>query len=175
MDSPNRFERRSLRDVLVAQGFLTDELADELVNSAREENEPFGAVVVEAGHLTAWDLAKIVTLHYNMPCLPLHEFTYDAVLADGLPAATLYQYQVLPVGRFGKARSFAVVEPPSRTLLDALTESCGSHLFFFVAEAPEIRRLLSEHVKVVDPSADASWQDVFDAAEENLVGDKNDD
>jgi len=169
MDPHNRFERRTLRDVLVAQGVLTEELADELMTSAREDNEPFGAVVIDAGHMTPWDLAKTVSAHYNLPCLPLADFTFDPELAEGIPPATLYQYQVVPVGRFGKVRSFAVIEPPPRECLAALTEACGPRLFFFAAEAHEVRRVLQENVKVMDAHADDAWQSIFDAADQNVL------
>lgn len=169
MDVHNRFERRSLRDVLIAQGALSAELADELVSSAREENESFGAVVVEAGHMTAWDLAKAVITHYQMPYLPLGGFHFDRDLVAGLPTATLYQYNVLPIGRFGKAWSFAVIEPPSRDCISELQDACGNHLYFFVSEVQEVQRLLNENVKVVDSSGDTSWTAVFDAGEESLL------
>ena len=172
MDVHNRFERRSLRDVLIAQGVLTAELADELISSAREENEPFGAVVVEAGHMTAWDLAKAIITHYQMPFLPLQGFHYDEELAEGLPTATLYQYNCLPVGRFGKVRSFAVGEPPSRDCIAELQEACGNNLFFFVSEVHEVQRLLGDNVKVVDTKADSSWQSVFDAGNQSVLSDE---
>jgi len=171
MDVHNRFERRSLRDVLIAQGVLTAELADELMSSAREENEPFGAVVVEAGHMTAWDLAKAVTTHYQLPYLPLQGFHYDGELCEGIPAPVLYHYQVLPVGRFGKIRSFAVIEPPSRDCINELQEACGNSLFFFVGEAPEVQRLLNENIKVVDTQADTSWHTIFDVGDQNVLDD----
>ena len=169
MDVHNRFERRSLRDVLIAQGALSAELADELVSSAREDNESFGAVVVDAGHMTAWDLAKTVITHYQLPFLPLQGFHFDAELAAGLPTATLYQHNVLPVGRFGKAWSFAVIEPPSRDCINDLQEACGNNLFFFVSEVQEVQRLLSDNVKVVDTQGDRSWTAVFDAGEESVL------
>jgi len=169
MDAHNRFERRSLRDVLIAQGALSAELADELVSSAREENEPLGAVVVDAGHMTAWDLAKAIITHYQMPYLPLQGFQYDEELADGLPTATLYQHNILPVGRFGKVCSFAVVEPPSRDCINELQEACGNNLFFFVSEVQEVQRLLNDNVKVVDAKGDTSWTAVFDAGHESVM------
>jgi hypothetical protein len=169
MDPRNRFERRSLRDVLVAQTVLSEETADELMSSAREHNEPFGAVVVESGHLSAWDLAKMVATHYQMPYLPLPGYRWDRDLADGIPAATLYQFLVLPVGRFGKVRSFAVVEPPNRDCLSALQDACGSHLFFFVAEVNDLQRILRENVKVVDTASDTSWQSIFDEADQSVA------
>ena len=169
MDAHDRFERRSLRDVLLAQGVLSSELADELMSSARDTHEPFGAVVVDAGHLTAWDLAKVVATHYQLPYIPLSGFEYDRDLAEGLPPATLYQYLILPIGRFGRVRSFAVIEPPCRDCINALRDACQTDLFFFVAEAPEVQRLLRENVKVVDTKADTSWQNIFEAGNRNVL------
>jgi hypothetical protein len=169
MDVHNRFQRRSLRDVLVSQGILTDEIADELVSSARETNEPLGMVIVEAGYLTSWDLAKCVATHWQMPIIPLAGFQFDKELVEGLSPATLYQFHVVPVGRFGSVRSFAVIEPPSRDCLESLHEACGKSLFFFVAELPEIQRILRDNVKVVDTQSDRSWESVFDVGDQNVL------
>jgi hypothetical protein len=119
--------------------------------------------------MTAWDLAKTVAMHYQLPYIPLAGFQYDKELADGLPPATLYQYQVVPVGRFGEVRSFAVVEPPCRDCINTLKDHCGNSLFFFVGEVPEVQRILRENVKVVDTKADTSWQSIFDAADQSVV------
>lgn len=168
MDRYERFYRRTLRDVLVGQGALSAEVADDLAESAYEANEPFGYAVVDAGHMTSWELAKTISGHYQMPVLPLVGYDYDERLLDGVSAATLYQYQVLPVGRFGHTWSFAVVEPPSRDCLAALRESFGSALFFFAAEADHIKELMSHHVKVVDARSDKSWESLFDTADAKI-------
>jgi|GEM_PF-2617797 len=168
MDPFDRFHRRSLRDVLVAQGVISNEQADELIDSARQTNEPLGAVVLEAGHLTAWDLTKTVATHYQMPVLPLIGFRFDKELAEGLPPSLLHQHQLLPVGRFGRTRSFAVIEPPSRELIEDLREVCGNSLFFFVADAQELLRTLREHIKVMDVAGDSAWQSLFDVADLNV-------
>lgn len=168
MDPFERYTRRSLRDVLVSQGTLSQEAADELIESAYESNEAFGAVIVEAGLLTAWDLAKTVSTHYQMPVLPLINYEFDNAVFDQISPATLYQYMVLPVGRFGRTWSFTVVEPPSRECIDALREACGSSIFFFVSELPEVQQALQEHVKVVDVQADTSWQSIFDTGERRV-------
>lgn len=165
MDRHERFYRRSLRDILVAQGIVSAELADELAESAYEAGESFGYAVVDAGHVTAWDLTKTVAGSYQMPVLPLAGYDYDATMLDGMSAATLYQYQVLPVGRFGRSWSFAVSEPPSRECVDALKEAFGTALFFFVSDAELVKQMVGEHVKVVDAASDKGWHSMFDDAD----------
>ncbi len=175
MDRYERFYRRSLRDVLVGQGVLSAEQADDLAESAYEANETFGHAVVDAGFLTSWELAKVVASHYQMPVLPLGGYDYDPGILEGVSAATLFQYQVLPVGRFGTSWSFAVVEPPSRDCLAALRDTCGSAIFFFVAEAEAVQKLIADHVKVVDAKSDKSWHNLFDSADELIKGDTDED
>ena len=166
MDPNERFFRRSLRDVLVSQGIVSQEEADELVESAYRSNEPFGSVVVEAGYLTAWDLAKTIASHYQMPVLHLEGYDFDEDLLAAVPASTLYQYQVVPVGRFGKTWSFSCVEAPGKECVEALRESCGPSIYFFVSEVQQVQGVLQERVKVVDVAADDSWQDIFDSGDE---------
>jgi len=171
MDRYERFYRRSLRDVLVGQGVLTAEQADELAESAYEANETFSYALIDAGHLSPWELATVISGYYQMPVLPLVGYDHETDMLDGIAAATLLQYQVLPVGRFGRTWSFAVAEPPSRDCLSALREAFGPACFFFVADAELVKELISEHVKVVDAKADTSWTSLFDDADERIQSD----
>ena len=165
MDPYERYYRRSLRDVLVGQGVLSQEKADELVESAYESNEPFGAVVVDAGHLTSWDLVKAVCTHYQMPVLRLGGYDFASEMFEVISPATLYHHQLVPVGRFGKSWAFAVIEPPTRECVEMLKQTCGPSLFFFASEVPEVQAALQEYVKVVDVSSDKSWESVFDTGD----------
>jgi hypothetical protein len=165
VDPFDRFLRRPLDELLVGQGVLAREKADEMRAAAETAGEPFASVVVESGTLTPWDLARTIAVHYQMPVLPLAGYRFDKELVVGLQPETLHRYQVVPLGVFGATRTFAVIEPPSRALLDELTSACGTSIFFFAAEANEVARILREHVKVVDANADAGWQKLFDEAE----------
>lgn len=171
MDPFDRFLRRPLDEVLVAHGALSRERADELLESAKTSSEPFGAVVVESGAMTAWDLAKAVATHYQMPVQPLSGYRFDRDLFEGLKADVLHRHQTVPLGIFGRTRTFAVLEPPCRALLDDLTSLCGTNLYFFVAEGPDIARVLRDLVKVVDTTKDSSWQKLFDSAEQEVTKD----
>ena len=169
MDPFDRFLRRTLDDVLVSQGVLTREKADEFIASANAAGEPFSTVVLEAATMTPWDLARTVATTYQMPVQPLGGYRFDKDLFAGFRPEMLHRWQVVPLGIFGQTRTFAVSEPPCRGLLDELQAVCGSSLFFFVSEATEIHRALREHVKVVDPSSDSRWQKLFDSAEEEVA------
>ena len=169
MDPFDKYLRRPLDELLVNQGVLTRPKADELVSSALEADEPFSTALLDAAVLTPWDLARLVAVHYQMPAHPLAGYKFEKELFAGLRPDVLHRHRVVPLAVFGRTRTFAVAEPPNRGLLDTLTATLGTSLFFFVAEAPEIQRVLAEHVKVVDATADTSWQRMFDSAEAEVT------
>ncbi len=168
MDPFDRYLRRTLDEVLVAQGVATRERMDELLASARETNELLGVVVLEAGALSPWDFAKMIATQYQLPVQQLSGYRFDKELVGSVPGEVLHRHQLLPLGIFGRTRTFAIMEPPTRELLDELQGHFGTSLYFFVSEGPEIARALREHVKMVDADKDTSWQRLFDSAEEEI-------
>jgi len=169
LDPFDRFLRSSLDETLVAQGTLPRAKADELVSSAAQAGEPFATALLDASIVTPWDLARLIALHYQMPVQPLAGYQFDKDIFTGLRGDMLHRHRVVPLSSFGRTRTFAVLEPPNRLMLDDLQEACGPSLFFFVAEAPEIDRVLSERTKVVDATSDTSWHKLFDSAEEEVT------
>lgn len=169
MDPFDRFTRHPLEEVLVGEGTLTRTRADELLASAQATGEPFGLVLLESGTMTPWDLAKTIANHYQMPVHPLTGYRFDPSLLDGVDAGIFHHHHVIPLGAFGRTRTFAVLQPPDRALIDELTAAYGASLFFFVADGTEIGRILREHVKVIDTDKDSGWSKLFDAAEEGIT------
>lgn len=150
------------------EGTLTRARADELLESARATAEPFALVLLESGTMTSWDLAKTIATHYQMPVHPLAGYRFDKELLEGVEAGIFHRHRVIPLGKFGRTRTFAVVQPPNRELIDELTGAYGTSLFFFVAEGVEVDRVLREQVKVLDVEKDAGWSKLFDAGEESV-------
>lgn len=169
MDPYERYYRRSIRDTMVGQGVLSPEQADELAEVAFEGQELFSGIVLDAGLMTEYELVKLVALHYQMPVMPLEGFEVDKDLIASLPASAIFQHRVLPLGRFGSAHSFAVVEPPSRECIAALRESCEGALFFFVGTSGLVQQLISQNVKVVNVASDRAWESIFDAGDERVL------
>jgi hypothetical protein len=173
VDPLDRFLRRPLSEVLVSQGVLAKEQVEQLTESAKAAGDSLGAAIIDSGALTAWDFARTVSTHYQMPVHPLVGYKLDKDFANGYPPDLLHRYQLVPLARFGHARTFAVLEPPNRALINDLQATLGhaTPLFFFVAPGDEIRRVLEEKVKIVDVAADSGWQNLFDSAEQEILKD----
>ena len=166
MDPYDRYFRRSLRDVLLSEGVLTAEQADELTESAYAHDEPLGSVVVDSGYLTAWDLMQKIAATYQLPILLLDDYKVDDELLKSVPSTVLFHHGVFPLARFGQTWTWAITTPPTRELIASLREHCGPSHFFYAADMTHIQRLLHANTKVVDTSADDSWENIFDSGDE---------
>jgi hypothetical protein len=173
MDPLDRFLRRPLPEVLVSQGILAKDQVDALVESAKASGDSLGAAVIDAGVLTPWDFARTIAIHYQMPVHPLAGYKFDRDFAVGYPPDLLHRHQIIPLARFGRTRTFAVMEPPTRAMVSDLQQTVGhaTPIFFFVAPGDEIRRVLDDKVKLMDPSGDPGWQSIFDSAEQEVLKD----
>ena len=173
MDPLDRFLRRPLQEVLVSQGVLSKDQVEKLAESARASGDPLGVAIIDSGALTAWDFARTIATHYQMPVHPLVGYKLDKEFATGYPADLLHRHQIVPLARFGRVRTFAVLEPPTRPLIAELQATLGhaTPLFFFVSPGDALRRILEERVKLVDAAADPGWQNIFDSAEQEVLKD----
>jgi hypothetical protein len=173
MDPLDRFLRRPLQEVLVSQGVLSQDQVEKLAESARASGDPLGGAIVDSGALTAWDFARTIATHYQMPVHTLAGYKFDKDFATGYPPDLLHRHQMVPLARFGRTRTFAVLEPPTRVMIQELQEVVGhaTPVFFFVAPGDEIRRVLEDRVKIVDTASDQGWQTIFDSAEQEILKD----
>ena len=169
MEPFDRFLRRPLDEMLVSQSILTREKADSLLESALAAGDPFAKVVLDAGTLTSWDLTRLIAIHYQIPVQPLAGYKFEKELFAGIAPEALHRHQIVPLAIFGKTRTFGILEPPTRDMLDELQASCGSSLFFFASEGPEIARVLRDHAPVVDVATDRGWHKLFDSADEQVA------
>jgi len=173
MDPLDRFLRRPLHEVLVSQGVLSQDQVEKLTEAARAAGDTLGAQIVDSGALTAWDFARTIATHYQMPVHSLAGYKFDKDFANGYPPDLLHRHQMVPLARFGRARTFAVIEPPTRAMINELQETVGpaTPVYFFVAPGDEIRRVLDERIKIVDAATDVAWQTIFDSAEQEILKD----
>lgn len=173
MDPLDRFLRRPLHEVLVSQGVLAKDQVDALIESARSAGDSLGSAIVDSGALTPWDFARTIATHYQMPVHVLAGYKLEKDFSAGYPPDLLHRHRIVPLARFGRTRTFAVMEPPTRPMVAELQEAIGhaTPIYFFVAPADEITRVLDENVKIVDVAADQGWHTIFDSAEQEVLKD----
>lgn len=179
----------------------TVRLAEALSQSASVPNEritdalyqqdstgvPFAEVLVEAGDISEWDLAKLVVHHFQLPFLMASNIEIDPQAVTVLPEDFLFEHRLLPLQVFGSTLTIAMPVLVTNKVLQEAQQVSGKDLFPIVGLSSENARFLHQlfpnHTRDEDArrerqrakrsqeqSAD-SWESIFDVGDQEVLKD----
>jgi hypothetical protein len=195
----DRLKRKRLGDVLVDEGLATEEI----VIAALQEQQRSGAllsdILLQQRQVGEHDLARAIVEHYQVPYIDLRNYTIHKDLVKEVPPALLNRARVVPLDRYAKQMCFACQEIPAKEVVDELRKVSPGGIYFYVASAVDIKKVLEDYAPVAKPAAAAAakapagakapaqgkaaakvpavesadentaWKDLFDAANDSIL------
>ncbi|MHC4821090.1 MAG: GspE/PulE/PilB domain-containing protein [Planctomycetota bacterium] len=179
----DRRQNKRLSEVLSNEGILTKTQIQEAEKYLRQPEDPLGPHLIRCGFITSWDLAKCVCTHFTLPFFDLSSFKPNQEVVELLEPAFMHGYGILPLDRFGKILTLAVMEALSPEVLQSIVDKTELSPYMYVAPFDAIRSQLEEHAPYDAPEgADmpaatggdeddgGDWMSIFEEAEKNLTG-----
>lgn len=133
-----------LAELLSQKGTIPAEAITDALYAQDKLGEPFVQVLVNAGHITEWDLAKVVTENFQLPFLLASNYSVSDDAKKRLPKEVLFQNMLTPLDVFDNV---VCVVMPVMTPYEALAriqKEHGCELFPYVGLVSESRKLLGE-------------------------------
>lgn len=178
-----------LAEVLTQRGTVeTDAITDALYAQDRQ-GEVFVDVLVSNGHISEWDLAKIVVEHFQLPFISASATEIPDEVLTLFPKEILFAHRIVPFGVFDQTATIVLPILTPFEVLVRLQESAKLELFPYVG-------LISENVRVLGElypeypewakqaqarreaesrkgrgsggSASGDWMDMFDSADASV-------
>lgn len=176
-----------LAEILTERGVVPGEAISDALYSQQRMGDPFAQVLIGAGHISEWDLAKIVAESFNLPFLMAGNYHIDDETKERLPKDTLFNHMIVPLGVFDNiiCVSMPVFMPFEQAMKIQKEHSC--ELFPYVGlisenkrvlgelhkdypqwfEADEKRRQVEQKKKKKPPQGeDGDWMSIFDAGDQ---------
>jgi len=155
-----KLSRKQLGEVLVDEGIISGEQLAEAFEERGRTGEGLGSILVEAGFLTEWDLAKVVCTHYQLPFIVLRSVSVSKTMFELFTEDEYRSIGFFPVDEMGSVVTLAVSEMPEYELLEGIRKRTGLTPFLFVSLLSEIQESLKSATGVVvKPSARAKRGD----------------
>ncbi len=192
MTNYDRMKRKRLGDILVDDGLATEEIVISALQDQQKTGRLLSDILIDQRQVGEHDLARAVVEHYQVPYIDLKNYTLHKDLIKEIPAALLNRARVVPLDRYGKQICFACQEIPPKEIVDELRRHAPGGVYFFIASAIDVRRVLQDHAGLVKgaaaPAAAAGappkqpvtaeqsdentvWKDLFDAANDSILTD----
>jgi hypothetical protein len=151
----DRLKRKRLGDVLVDEGLATEETVIAALQDQQRTGRLLSDIVLETRDVGEHDLARAIVDHYQIPYIELKGYTAHKELFQEIPAPLLNKGRVVPLDRYGKQMCFACQEVPGKEIVDELRRYAPGGIYFYVASAVEVRRVLEEHAGLTKPASAA--------------------
>ena len=179
-----------LAEVLTQKGLVPTEAITDALYAQDKQSEPFAQVIVSGGHITEWDLAKVVVENFHLPFIMASSYEVNEEVRDRLPKEVVFKHLIVPLDIF---ENVLVVAMPILTSFEIMSKIQRQHdceLFPYVGLPSENRKVLGEvfddfndwwKAEVARREKDAvdfakkkrkrdsgDWMDIFDMGDEAI-------
>ncbi|HEX5052595.1 MAG TPA: hypothetical protein VFZ65_12540 [Planctomycetota bacterium] len=133
-----------LAEILTERGTVSSEVITDALYSNDKHGEPFVQVLVSGGHVTEWDLAKLVTEHFSLPFLMASNYQITDPARDRLPKEVLFRYTMVPLDVFEDIVCVAMPVMISFEEISRIQKECACELFPYVGLISENKKVLTD-------------------------------
>ncbi len=89
-----------LAEILTERAAVSSEVITDALYAQDKHGEPFVQILVSGGHITEWDLAKLVTEHFSLPFLMAGNYHISDAAKARLPKEVLFKHMIVPLDVF---------------------------------------------------------------------------
>ena len=179
-----------LAEILTDRDVVSSEVITDALYSQDRDGQPFVQVLVDGGHITEWDLAKLVTENFNLPFLMAGNYQISEAARDRLPKETLFEHTIVPLDAFGDIVTVAMPVMLSFEVIARIQKDNDCDLFPYVGLITENKKVLgdlhkdypqwleqqakrraeAESARKAAPSqgGDSDWMSIFDAGDQAI-------
>jgi hypothetical protein len=136
-----------LAEILTERAVVSSEVITDALYAQDKHGEPFVQVLVSGGHITEWDLAKIVTENFNLPFLMAGNYQITDDAKKRMPKEVLFKYTMVPLDVFGDIVCVAMPVMLSFDEIARIQKDQNCDLFPYVGLISENKKVLGDMFK----------------------------
>lgn len=132
-----------LAEVLTQKGLVATEAITDALYAQEKQGEAFCQVLVNGGHITEWDLTKVVTETFQLPFIMASTYEIEDEVKTKLPKEVLFRELLVPLDLYD---SVLTVVMPVLTPFDKIAKIQKEHsveIFPYVGLFSENRTVLT--------------------------------
>jgi len=135
----------TLREVLIESALVTAEQLNEI--DKESDGTKLGRLLVEKGIITAQELAMVIGLQLNIPCVNLSTYEIQPDALRMIPESMARKYDAIPLTLADNTLQVAMAEPDNIRTLEALAARTRKRIEPAIAPATEIQEAIDRNYK----------------------------
>lgn len=145
---------KKIGQILIENGSITsDQLKEALAIQKKQPGRLLGKILFEMGFITEDDLVVALATQFNIPYLPIGNFTLNDELNELIPKELIQKYLCVPLERIGNLLTVVIADPTNEEAIREIETATKCKVQTFVATVSEIAAVIQQHFNINVSSA----------------------
>jgi len=140
-----RISRLSLTDVLLKEGFITEEDLKKAEQYQRDNGGLLSYILVKLGLVTEEQIVVGLAEQLGIPHMKLTHYKLDPEVVELLPERIIRKDKVIPLSQSGNTLTVATADPLNVLVIDDLKAITGCNIQTIVATPSEIEQVVGDY------------------------------
>lgn len=169
-----RLKKRKLGELLVDDGYVTEEQLRVALELQKASGDLLGKILVEQGYLTERALARAMATQLQLPFLSTENYQFSKEIVGLIPPEICHRHELIPLDRFGNCITILMSGFPPIDVLAQISQLTNCEIFVYIGTSSDVQNALKEWISPdsmtqADVQVDDSWMNFFDKANEDIA------
>lgn len=147
-----------LGEILVKEGVITEEMLDSALEDQRKNGTRIGTTLIKLGYVKEGELLKALSKHFGVNSIDLRTQELNDSVLKLIPSDIAGKYLVVPISRFGRELTIAMINPGDVTAIEDIKFATGFEINPVVGSEEMILKLVQEHYNVQKILSDVMYE-----------------
>jgi type IV pilus assembly protein PilB len=153
-----------LGEVLLNQGLISEDMLSQALEEQKADGERLGATLIRMGFISEDELLQALSKYFGVRSVNLKTKQPNESVLKLLPGDIAAKYMVVPVARFGRKLTLAMLDPQDVTAIEDIKFATGFEIDPVVANIEDIIKIIESHYRVQRIFSDVMFEmDMSDA------------
>ncbi len=139
---------KKLGELLIEQGFLTEEQLKQSLEEQRRTGQRLGQILLGKKLVTEDQMVEVMAERLKMPKVTLESLIIDPHVIKSVPVELARRYTLLPVFRIGNVLTVAMADPLNIIAIDELSYTTGCEIRRAIATEHGIKKAIERYYSV---------------------------
>jgi type IV pilus assembly protein PilB len=158
-----------LGELLLKQGTISEDMLAQALEAQKKDGTRLGTTLINLGYVKEEEMLVALSKHYGVKSVDLRNIEIDESLLKLVPNDLAGKYLIVPVSRFGRTLTVAMINPGDVAAIEDIQFATGFEVDAVVAAEDALLKVVQDHYNVQKMLSDVMYEiEMADAGDANV-------
>lgn len=158
-----------LGELLLKQGTISEDMLAQALEVQKKDGTRLGTTLINLGYVKEEEMLVALSKHYGVKSVDLRNIEIDESLLKLVPSDLAGKYLIVPVSRFGRTLTVAMINPGDVAAIEDIQFATGFEVDAVVAAEDALLKVVQDHYNVQKMLSDVMYEiEMADAGDANV-------